>query len=232
MPTVIILLILLPGYLFLRFTESDKVTKYEENWKLLLKIGVASLFFISIARVLILSVEYAMSLITSYAYLDILRYCWGKFLPIEYSFTVASACILALLLRKCKKIKEFLYPAKPVDAYSRTIIEVLHKDVLTMVETKNGKIYIGTLTDATLDIESKDEERIFEIAPHFSGKRESEGSLKINTRYSESNQEKKHLRIVLPYREILSYRKFDPDFFLECVQNDLVKVALHSSTPA
>lgn len=45
-----VLFYLIPGYLLQKISDTDKINKNEDNWKLLLKIGVASLFLCYIYR--------------------------------------------------------------------------------------------------------------------------------------------------------------------------------------
>lgn len=233
-----VLFFLLPGFIFFKTIHKD--TSWQdrtEQWPLLLKIAIVSIIIVLPARAAIIGIE---ALFPKDFWLVVTKN-WVKFAGGDHSLEGAGTLLLAMFLAwgfgHCIQAlyadSDKLNPV--LDPYRSELTRLMEPEVLTMLETESGKVYFGDLTNATLDDHS---EKVILIAPYFSGHRESSqnGSsdeevqwekvnkyLKIDTLYNQDQETlkkgKRYLKVMIPYREIISLREFDRDFFFECLDN-------------
>ena len=212
---------LIPRYLYLKIAEQDRVMRREFQWPFLFDTALASGVLLIVARLLawlpivLLSAEKTQSL----------SGLWDRVMPFHYSFTIALATVIGVISGlKFPKIWEKIFGIQGADPFNSRLSDLIGREdqgKRVMLELSNGKIYIGSLLECSLEEFHK--EKIVAIAPYSSGHRDpGTQHLSINTFYNFSGSDR--IEITIPYREVASLRLFKESFFLECVKKGLVNL--------
>jgi hypothetical protein len=147
------------------------------------------------------------------------RSLWHVFAPQQFSFTVLLGSFLAGCAGMIPRVRQWI--TKPIDdPFYGKVSAFLVKKATLMIETDGGRVYIGILVEATT--EQHHIERIFTLAHYYSGFRDENRILNINTIYNADSDDR--IEISFPFREIVSFREFNNKFFGECASNGLVKI--------
>lgn len=239
MENLVVVLFIIPGFLFQNSVRSIQNIKESGNWSYLIPLALWSSVFILLAKLLNLLIK----MIVPADFIEMagrLRVYLGD---IPHFYTLVLAAFLSLLfgivihktyfwvnkqINQCvcpcyvnflNRVRQFIQIilklsfSNPTDDFIQMLYALSGR--LVVLSLTSGKYYIGFLVNYSTD--SSDQYKILSIAPIWSGAREKKDDYCVHydTFYGKVNQEKFEndhpVEMIVPFNQINSISRFDKD---------------------